>query len=192
MASISIPAQQRRIDDAREVAEFLARAGLAYERWPVEGRIAPGADAAAVLQAYAPEVERLKRAGGYVTADVIDVSAQTPGLEAMLARFNKEHSHSEDEVRFILDGAGIFFVRPAAAPVFAIQVEAGDLLSVPAGTRHWFDLCPDRRIRAIRLFIDPGGWTPIYYEDGVHGQYSPLCWGPRYIAPQTHGGPGSR
>lgn len=184
MASISIPALQRRIDDQREVAAFLAQAGLAYEHWPVEGRLPPNADAATTLATYAPEVERLKREGGYVTADVIDVRADTPGLDAMLARFNKEHSHSEDEVRFIIEGAGIFFIRPPHAPVFAIQVEAGDLLSVPAGTRHWFDLCADRRIRAIRLFVDPGGWTPLYYEDGVHASYTALCWGPRYLMPQ--------
>jgi 1,2-dihydroxy-3-keto-5-methylthiopentene dioxygenase len=185
MASISIPAEGRRIDDPREITEFLARAGLTYERWPLESRIALGADAAAVLDAYKPEVDRLKREGGYATADVIDIGPQTPGLDAMLAKFNKEHSHNEDEVRFILEGAGLFFIRPPSAPVFAVQVEAGDLLRLPAGTRHWFDLCADRRIRAIRLFIDPSGWVPQYYDDGVHANYEPVCWGPRYIAPSV-------
>ena len=187
MASISIPAERRRIDDPAEVAAYVASAGLAYERWPVEGRIVQGADSAAVLSAYAPEVERLKREGGYVTADVIDVTAQTPGLDAMLAKFNKEHSHAEDEVRFIVAGAGIFFIRPARGPVFAIQVEPGDLLRGPAGTRHWFELCADRRIRAIRLFIDPAGWAPHYFDDGVHAEYSPVCWGPRYLPPAQPG-----
>lgn len=185
MASISIPAQQRRIDDHAAVTAYLAEAGLPYERWSVAGRIAQGADANAVLGAYAPEIERLKRTGGYVTADVIDVGPQTPGLDAMLAKFNKEHSHAEDEVRFIIDGAGLFFIRPASGPVFAIQVDSGDLLRVPAGTRHWFELCADRRIRAIRLFVDPTGWTPKYYDDGVHAEYAPVCWGPRYVAPRA-------
>jgi 1,2-dihydroxy-3-keto-5-methylthiopentene dioxygenase len=185
MASISIPTQQRHIEDHAAVTAYLADAGLPYERWPVEGRIASGADANAVLAAYAPEIERLKRMGGYVTADVIDVSAQTPNLDAMLAKFDKEHSHAEDEVRFIIDGAGLFFIRPASGPVFAIQVGAGDLLRVPAGTRHWFTLCADRRIRAIRLFVDPGGWTPKYYDDGVHAQYAPVCWGPHYVSAQA-------
>lgn len=184
MASISIPAERRRIDDSKEIVKFLAQSGLTYERWPVEGRLAPNADAAATLATYAPEVERLKRAGGYVTADVINVNPDTPGLDAMLAKFDKEHSHSEDEVRFIVDGAGIFHIRPAVGPVFAIQVEAGDLITVPARTRHWFNLCADRRIRAIRLFVDPSGWTPQYYDDGVHADYTPVCWGPRYIAPR--------
>jgi 1,2-dihydroxy-3-keto-5-methylthiopentene dioxygenase len=183
MASISIPAEKRQIDDPREIASFVAKSGLSYERWDVAGRIAPGADSATVLQAYAPEIERLKKSGGYVTADVIDIKADTPNLDAMLAKFNKEHAHAEDEVRFILDGAGLFFIRPAQGPVYAVQVEAGDLLRVPAGTRHWFDLCADRRIRAIRLFVDASGWVPQYFDDGVHAQYAPLCWGPRYLAP---------
>lgn len=186
MGSISIPAQRRTIDDAAAVAAYVnSAAGLTYEWWPVAGRLPNGADAPTVLKTYEPEIERLKRKGGYVTADVIDVGPQTPGLDAMLARFNKEHSHAEDEVRFIVDGAGLFFIRPAVGPVFAIQVSAGDLLTVPAGTRHWFDLCADRRIRAIRLFIDPSGWTPKYYDDGVHAEYAPVCWGPRYLAPDV-------
>jgi 1,2-dihydroxy-3-keto-5-methylthiopentene dioxygenase len=186
MASINIPAEKRTINDPREIASYVAKAGLSYERWEVAGRTAPGADSAAVLKAYAPEIERLKKSGGYVTADVIDVKSDTPNLDAMLAKFNKEHSHAEDEVRFILDGAGLFFIRPAQGPVYAVQVEAGDLLRVPAGTRHWFDLCTDRRIRAIRLFVDPSGWTPQYFDDGVHAQYTAVCWGPRYIAPSSH------
>ena len=75
----------------------------------------------------------------------------------MLARFTREHWHDEDEVRFIIEGRGLFHVHPADGPVFAIEVEAGDLIRVPRGTHHWFDLCADRRIRAIRLFQDPVG-----------------------------------
>ena len=98
MASISIPAEKRQIDDPREIASYVAKSGLSYERWDVAGRIAPGADSATVLEAYAPEIERLKKYGGYVTADVIDIKADTPNLDAMLAKFNKEHAHAEDEV----------------------------------------------------------------------------------------------
>ena len=80
----------------------------------------------------------------------------------MLNKFNAEHWHDEDEVRFIVEGRGLFHIHPPDGPVFAIEVEAGDLIRVPRGTHHWFDLCADRRIRAIRLFQDPSGWTPHY------------------------------
>ncbi len=185
MASITIPATRRRINNSHELADFLKQFGISYERWPVEERVAPDASAEQILAAYTPEIECLKQIGGYVTADVIDVTPATTGLDAMLERFNKEHYHSEDEVRFIIKGAGLFHIHPENQPVFALQLEAGDLINVPARTRHWFDLCADRTIRAIRLFRDPSGWTPYYVSNGVHGDYTPLCWGPRYLSPEA-------
>ena len=70
--------------------------------------------------------------------------------------------------------------------MFAIQVESGDLINVPAGTQHWFDLCNDRNIRCIRLFQDQSGWTPHYVEGGVHEGYSPVCLGPAYLKTQAN------
>ncbi len=124
----------------------------------------------------------LKQRGGYVTADVIDVKPETPNLDVMLAKFSREHWHDEDEVRFIVEGRGLFHVHPHSGPVFAIEVEAGDLIRVPRGTHHWFDLCGDRRIRAIRLFQDVSGWTPHYTESGVDKGFEPVCFGPAYVA----------
>lgn len=185
MATIHIPAENRTLNDPTEVSAFLARCGVSYERWPLTERVDPEASPEAILAAYAPEIERLKQRGGYVTADVINVTPTTPGLDAMLAKFNKEHRHAEDEVRFILKGSGLFHIHVDEVPVFSITVEAGDLLTVPRGTRHWFDLCQDRTVRAIRLFKDPAGWQPEYEADGVHGAFVPMCWGPRYVTPRV-------
>jgi 1,2-dihydroxy-3-keto-5-methylthiopentene dioxygenase len=181
MATITVHSTGQRFESPDQISEFLRPYGIWHERWDVAGRIGPEATSDEILAAYAPEIERLEAAGGYVTADVINVTPETPNLQAMLDKFNKEHTHSEDEVRFIVKGRGIFHVNPVSAPVFAIEVEAGDLINVPAGTRHWFDLCADRTIRAIRLFLDPSGWTPNYVTDGVHAQHEPVCWGPAYV-----------
>ena len=188
MAIVTVPAENRRITDPAEIKAFLNAAGLHYEVWPLEDRVDPAAPAERILAAYAPEIDDLKRRGGFVTADVIDVYPDTPNLDAMLAKFSKEHTHTEDEVRFILQGRGVFHINPGDRPVFAIEVWAGDLISVPLGTRHWFDLCSERRIRAIRLFQDMTGWTPHYAADGVHGGYQPLCLGPAQLAGQAGGG----
>jgi 1,2-dihydroxy-3-keto-5-methylthiopentene dioxygenase len=115
------------------------------------------------------------------------VFPDTPGLDAMLNRFNSEHWHDEDEVRFIIEGRGVFHVHPPDEAVFAIEVGAGDLIRVPKGTHHWFDLCADRRIRAIRLFQDPAGWAPHYTKTGVDQNFQPLCFGPAYIPPSPGG-----
>jgi 1,2-dihydroxy-3-keto-5-methylthiopentene dioxygenase len=101
----------------------------------------------------------------------------------MLAKFNIEHRHDEDEVRYILNGRGVFHIHPQQGSVVAIEVEAGDLIRVPRGMLHWFDLCGERRIRAIRLFQDMSGWTPHYTHSGIDKNYEPVCWGPWYIPP---------
>jgi 1,2-dihydroxy-3-keto-5-methylthiopentene dioxygenase len=181
MAIVTVPEENRAIRDPEAITEYLASIGINYERWNTEREIAPNAESSEILAAYYVEIEKLKARGGYVAADVIDVNQQTPGLDAMLAKFNREHWHDEDEVRFIIHGRGLFHIHPTGGRVAAIEVEAGDLISVPRGTHHWFNLCSDREIRAIRLFQDPSGWAPNYTESGADAGYQPLCLGLSYI-----------
>jgi len=181
MGIVSIPDEHKTIYDETAIRQHLASIGIGYERWEPAHAVANDAPSEEILAAYAPEIERLKSLGGYVTADVIDVSPETPGLEAMLRKFNREHWHEEDEVRFIIRGRGIFHIRPAEGPLTGVEVEPGDLLTVPRGTRHWFDLCANRDIRAIRLFQDSVGWTPYYTDSGAERGYEPACFGSSYI-----------
>jgi len=181
MALIKIPERQQTISGTAEVAAFLAGHGISHERWESAPRVSPDASAEAVLADYADKVDELKARGGYTTADVIQVTPDTPNLDTMLAKFNREHWHDEDEVRFIVEGRGLFHISPPGGPVFAIEVEAGDMISVPRGTHHWFDLCTERRIRAIRLFQDASGWTPRYTDSGVDASFQPLCFGPSFV-----------
>jgi 1,2-dihydroxy-3-keto-5-methylthiopentene dioxygenase len=183
MALVRVPAEDRTITDVAELRAFLTERGIDYERTEPDVPVPVGAPADRILAAYKPKIDELKARGGYVTADVIDVHPTTPGLDAMLARFSSEHWHDEDEVRFIVEGRGLFHIHPPGRPVFAIEVEAGDLIRVPRGTHHWFDLCGDRRIRAIRLFQDPSGWTPHYTQSGVDKDFQPVCFGPAYFVP---------
>ncbi|MGH9802090.1 MAG: 1,2-dihydroxy-3-keto-5-methylthiopentene dioxygenase [Blastocatellia bacterium] len=185
MATVNIPNENRTISQPEAVKEFLATIGIDYELWEPAHAVASDAPAEEILAAYSAEIDRLKASDGYVTADVIDVKPQMPGLAEMLAKFNREHTHDDDEVRFIIEGRGLFHINPAKGPVCAIEVEAGDLIRVPRGTLHWFNLCEDSRIRAIRLFKDPAGWSPNYSASGVDEKYQPLCFGVSFIAPQT-------
>ena len=135
MATVRIPDEQRTLTDQDEVTRYLATLGIDYERWPDKERVREDASVEEVLAAYAPEIEQLKQQGGYVTADVIDVTAQTPNLDAMLAKFSVEHWHDEDEVRYIVRGRGIFHIHPRDnKPVIALECEPGDLIRVPRGT----------------------------------------------------------
>jgi 1,2-dihydroxy-3-keto-5-methylthiopentene dioxygenase len=179
MAIVSVPAEDKTIHDELSIRAELATVGVDYERWDLS-RVPDDASAEQVLEAYAAEIEEMKRLGGYTNADVIDVNPETPGLDAMLHKFDREHTHSEDEVRFILAGRGIFYLH-GNERVLSIEVGPGDMIRVPRGTTHWFTLCADRRIRAIRWFQDTTGWTPHYTGSGVDADYQPQCFGPAYL-----------
>jgi len=191
MAVVRIPEENRRIEDFAEIQALLGRLSIRYERWTPSYPLTSQSTAEEILQASSDEIEMLKQEGGYVTADVIDIKPETPNLNLMLAKFSREHWHDEDEVRFIIEGHGLFHIHPQEGPVVAIEVEAGDLIRVPRGTWHWFDLCGDRRIRAIRLFQNPAGWTPLYTESGVDQRYLPVCMGLQFIPATTPDAPAS-
>ena len=182
MAVVTILNQNKTITATEEITSTLANHGIDYERWSPAHPVADNAPAEEILNAYSREIEHLKQRGGYVTADVIDVNPGTAGLEEMLAKFNREHWHDEDEVRFIIAGHGLFHVHATSGAVLGIEVEAGDLIRVPRGTLHWFNLCSDRRIRAIRLFQDTAGWTPHYTESRVDENFMPVCFGATHLS----------
>ena len=181
MALVTILDQDKTLSDREAITAYLKTCGIDYEQWTPAHPVNIDAPAEEILRAYSAEIDELKVRGGYVTADVIDVNPETPGLEEMLARFNREHWHDEDEVRFIIAGHGLFHIHPTGGSVVAIEVEAGDLIRVPRSTWHWFNLCADRRIRAIRLFQDMAGWTPRYTDSGVDKDFIPVCFGVSYL-----------
>lgn len=177
MALVTILNEDRTLKTTEEITAGLAEHGIDYEVWQPAHPVAADAPAEEILRAYAAEIDELKTRGGYATADVIDVNPETPNLDDMLAKFNREHWHNEDEVRFIIAGHGLFHIHSRTGQVLAIEVSAGDLIRVPRGTLHWFNLCSDRRIRAIRLFQATSGWTPHYTESQVDEGIIPVCFG---------------
>jgi 1,2-dihydroxy-3-keto-5-methylthiopentene dioxygenase len=112
--------------------------------------------------------EELKQTAGYQTRDLIVLHPGTPNLDGMLVKFDKIHTHAEDEVRYIIDGEGIFgFVRPDGSQV-ELTVQPEEYINVPAGTEHWFYLTPARRIKAVRYFTGTEGWVPEYTGTEIH------------------------
>lgn len=185
MVKINVTGEKKVIDQQSAAQTFLAERGIRYDRWDIHKLSSAERNEDQILKAFSDEIETLKKEGNYLVADVINIDSKTPDLETMLEKFKKEHVHSEDEVRFTIDGSGIFYINKDGE-VFSIEVEPGDLLGVPAGTKHWFDLCQDRHIIAIRLFQNRSGWTPYYTNSGLDGKYQPLCFGPAYIHNGDH------
>jgi 1,2-dihydroxy-3-keto-5-methylthiopentene dioxygenase len=165
-----------------EMAPWLEAVGITSGVWPIatfpEGLCqASSVDKtkhADILDLVKPELERVKTKHGYMSEDIVALTQDTPNLDGILAMFDKEHHHSDDEVRVILAGEGIFGIvpqpvsqnsaaqNPKPLPPYEIHVEAGDYINVPANTRHWFTLTDSRFIVALRIFSDTAGWTAIY------------------------------
>ena len=182
MAIVDVPKKNLRLTSVSEITDYLAAISIDYARWENLKQISADATDQEILDGYADEIELLKQKGGYVTADVINIVPTTPGLDAMLGKFSREHWHDEDEVRFIVKGHGLFHIAPEGGDVVSIEMEAGDMIRVPRGTRHWFNLCGDKTVRAIRLFQDVSGWAPQYTDSGVDAGYQPLCFGVQYVS----------
>lgn len=152
--------------DANEIAAGLAPIGVTFERWRAGAILPEEADDAAVLAAYADDVERLKSAGGYRAVDVVRLTPDNPAAPELRAKFLSEHTHADDEVRFFVEGSAQFYLHQAGK-VFMVVCEAGDLISVPAGTPHWFDMGPHPRFTALRLFVSPVGWIADFTGAGI-------------------------
>ena len=146
--------------NSEEIAATLAAHGIPYERWGTRADTDCSDDQ--VLELYASEVNQLKQTRGYVTADLIALNPDTPNLDTICSKFDKEHHHSEDEVRFVVAGEGVFEIKGEGNDFFKFTAEPGDLIVIPKDRRHLFYLTSEKRIRCIRLFKDPAGWEAIY------------------------------
>lgn len=156
--------------DLPSIQARLREIGITLQRWPapdsaralLDRQSLDDAEKEQLLQSVDDRFEALKREFGYASRDMVVIHEDIPGLADMLARFEKIHYHDDDEVRYILAGKGYFgFVDPDGAQ-FMLEVNAGDYINVPARTEHWFTMGDAKRIKAVRYFIDTGGWTPNY------------------------------
>lgn len=164
--------------DPAEIAAALAKVGVRFEQWQATAAVKAGDSDEQVMQAYADDIARLRENEGYQTVDVIsldasnnpDVQAKVPELRQ---KFLSEHRHSEDEVRFFVDGQGLFSLH-IDHHVYEVLCQKGDLISVPANTPHWFDMGPAPRFVAIRFFNNPEGWVANYTGSAIADSFSRL------------------
>src|SRR5262245_34817832 len=160
-------------EDPAKIRAALASYGVRFDRVTALASLEPGADAGAVLAAYAPFIDAEKAARGYRTADVVRIVRGTPNTAPMRAKFLSEHTHSEDEARLFAEGSGAFYLH-IEGKVLVDVCERGDYLRVPSGTRHWFDMGPAPEFTAVRLFTDPAGWVASFTGDTIAERF------PRY------------
>lgn len=151
-------APRHQTQDAAEIARLLAARGIRFERWEAGAPVAPGASQDEVIAAYRHDIDRLMSDEGYITCDVVSLDRDHPQKDEFRKKFLDEHTHGEDEVRFFVAGSGLFTLH-LGNEVYEVLCKQGDLIRVPAGTKHWFDMGPNPHFVAIRLFNNPAGWV---------------------------------
>ncbi|MFE8703579.1 acireductone dioxygenase [Cytobacillus sp. FJAT-54145] len=175
MAYIVKQNTKEEIRNQEEVAAFLTQQGVIYEHWDItklpanlqEKFLLSDDEKAEILKAFEVEIAAISERRGYKAQDVISLSENTPNLEQLLQNFQKEHHHTDDEVRFIVSGNGVFIIQGEDGEFFEVFLNPGDLISVPPNVRHYFTLQENRKVVAIRIFVTTEGWVPIYEKDEV-------------------------
>jgi len=152
-------------DHARMAAE-LAKINVGFEQWEASQPVVPGASQEEVLAAYRKDVDRLITENGFKTVDVVSIKPDHPDRTMMRTKFLDEHFHKEDEVRFFVAGAGQFTLH-VEDKVYEILCETGDLIHVPDGTKHWFDMGRFPSFIAIRFFTEPDGWVGHFTGEDI-------------------------
>ncbi|AWM61476.1 acireductone dioxygenase [Pseudomonas songnenensis] len=158
---------------AEDIAATLSEVGVQLERWEASAPIAAGASQDEVIAAYRPQIDKLMAERGYVTVDVISLTRDHPQKDELRAKFLDEHRHAEDEVRFFVAGRALFSLH-IEDMVYAVLCEKNDLITVPAGTRHWFDMGEEPHFIAIRLFNNPEGWVAEFTGERIADQFPRL------------------
>lgn len=152
--------------DFPAISEQLTAIGVKFERWQAETAFAADADAQSVLDAYQNSIDKLKQQYGFKSVDVISLKADHPNKDQLRQKFLSEHTHNDFEVRFFVEGSGLFYLH-VADKVYAVLCEQGDLISVPANTTHWFDMGANPDFKCIRLFTSEDGWIADYTGNSI-------------------------
>ena len=172
MAILTIPSENKQVKNVSEIRTFFNQRNIFFDQWTCDVVFKDTATQEEILEAYSKDLKPFMEKGGYETADVISINKLTDNYDAIRAKFLAEHTHSEDEIRFLVDGEGTFWFHLENGEIFNLLCQKGDLISVPAGTKHWFDAGGKNPfVKAIRIFIDMSGWIPHYTGSGIEENY---------------------
>ncbi len=156
--------------DAADIAAALHDIGVEFEQWQADRPLPNDADQDTVLTAYRDAVDRLNARYGFQSVDVVSLRPDNPKAPELRQLFLSEHTHADFEVRFFVDGSGLFYLHKDGK-VYLVLCEAGDLISVPAGTTHWFDMGSQPSFKAIRFFTTENGWQGDFTGSDIAGRF---------------------
>ena len=167
------PHQAETYTDHATISQLLAGHGVRFERWQAAAPLDDASTADEIIAAYAADIARLQAENGFQSVDVVSMNPSHPDKAVLRQKFLNEHTHSEFEVRFFVGGEGLFYLH-LGEQVLSVLCEQGDLISVPAGATHWFDMGPNPTFKAIRLFTNPEGWVANFTGNPIAEQFPRL------------------
>jgi len=153
-----------------QIAHRLQEIAVRFERWTAAHELPANATQEEILSAYDHSLQRIMKEVGFVTADVISVHSATPNIVDLRKKFLDEHTHTEDEARFFVDGSGLFYIH-VNSKVYVLLCEKGDFIDIPANTRHWFDMGPKPTLKAIRTFNRQEGWVANFTGSDIASHF---------------------
>jgi 1,2-dihydroxy-3-keto-5-methylthiopentene dioxygenase len=159
-----------RYTEHSEISNKLATLGVRFERWQTTQPLSAEAGQEEVLAAYRADVDRLIAEYGFQSVDVVSMGPDHPQKAELRQKFLAEHTHADFEVRFFVEGSGLFYLH-VGDRVYLVQCEQGDLISVPAGVTHWFDMGENPDFKCIRLFVVPEGWVGDFTGSEIVGRF---------------------
>lgn len=152
--------------DFENIAAQLAEHGVQFERWQATENLADDAEQAAVLKAYQRSIDELNKRYHFKSVDVVALRPDNPQKDELRKKFLSEHTHADFELRFFVDGSGLFYLH-LGDKVYLVLCEKGDLISVPANTPHWFDMGKEPNFKCIRLFTTEEGWLGFFTGNDI-------------------------
>ena len=169
----STPELQTR--DFDTIHDVLAGLGARFSRWELK-ELPENAAQEQVLELYRAEIDAVNAEHGYTLVDVVtiereDTEEYRAQADAARQKFLNEHQHDDDEDRFFASGSGVFYLH-VGGKVHAVFCEAGDLLSVPKDTTHWFDMGTNPEYVSVRFFHDDDGWVGNFTGSDVSSRFA--------------------
>ncbi len=152
------PLKGVRYTNFTDIERELSAIDVKFERWTANRELTSDADQDTIISAYQEAIDKLKLLYGFQSVDVINLSSDHPQKAEFRQKFLSEHTHDDFEVRFFIDGSGLFYLH-VGDKVYAVLCGKGELISVPANTTHWFDMGENPSFKVIRLFTTPEGWV---------------------------------
>jgi 1,2-dihydroxy-3-keto-5-methylthiopentene dioxygenase len=140
--------------------------GVRFEQWNANQPLSNDSGNDDIIAAYRGSIDTLMNEYGFQSVDVVALRPDHADKVALRNKFLSEHTHSDFEVRFFVDGSGLFYIHHEDK-VYAVMCEQGDLISVPANAKHWFDMGENPSFKCIRLFTTPEGWVANYTGDKI-------------------------